>query len=791
MTVATTTNVTVLEGNDVATVFPFPFKVFEENHLVVTRRVRATGVVDKTYILTTEYTVTGLGTDAGTVTLVAGPLAAAHDIIITRTVPYTQDLDIVNQGGFFPETVEEQLDLTIMQVQQVAEQVERAVLSAPGTAGLVLSGLPDIMIGTDANGTLVELELEDFAGPVGPQGVTGDGNVTPEQFGATGNNIANDRPEWLTMYSYAKINAIKAAKDGAGATYAWWAPTLSLANSYDAFDVAGPCNFLTISHDFILDGNFSTINCKAYNGGSLQSVTQAITGNATWRGNGVNIIGGTAGTSSFGIKRVALSNLKVNGGWTRVTGASAAAELVFSDYLSNKGLRIQDTGIEELYCENVEFTGFGGEVWYLGSLGSANMKTTLVNCRGGNSNQSALNPSGGGTLTVIGGEYGNATIAVESLGGKGQRYIGTRFYNAWQAGFYGAANFNGSGAVSFSQPTNTGNEAEPPFINFDDVVFDNVYQIVAANYLRGDMTLLDTQMVLESLTAGENHDIYLEINCITHKRNNGTFITIQGPPTTTTAYGAGFVKLPRNIHIKVTEYRTKYAVDNGIQTAALIGFQGLVDQASVVIEVVSSETGKITGPNLPLAMPLIVAPSPVGVQLVAGNPLGETTVNTTGGGTAYALAINSPRHGLINTGAAGVVTMTMAAPFAAPGGYAFGQRCRISWNAYSTAGTIFYFAKGGANMQLNADRRLTSREEWIELEWNNYTSKWCEVDFFSNTPDRCTVAQLPAAAAAYSGARMFVTDSNAALGAGIGAIVAGGGAFQVPVVCNGVNWLIG
>lgn len=53
------------------------------------------------------------------------------------------------------------------------------------------------------------------------------------------------------------------------------------------------------------------------------------------------------------------------------------------------------------------------------------------------------------------------------------------------------------------------------------------------------------------------------------------------------------------------------------------------------------------------------------------------------------------------------------------------------------------------------------------------------------------VASLPAASTAIAGMRMAVNNSNAALTAGIGAIVAGGGANVVPVFCDGANWRIG
>jgi hypothetical protein len=54
-----------------------------------------------------------------------------------------------------------------------------------------------------------------------------------------------------------------------------------------------------------------------------------------------------------------------------------------------------------------------------------------------------------------------------------------------------------------------------------------------------------------------------------------------------------------------------------------------------------------------------------------------------------------------------------------------------------------------------------------------------------------TVAQLPAASTALAGTRSAVSNASAALTAGIGAVVAGGGANIVPVFCDGTNWRIG
>lgn len=56
--------------------------------------------------------------------------------------------------------------------------------------------------------------------------------------------------------------------------------------------------------------------------------------------------------------------------------------------------------------------------------------------------------------------------------------------------------------------------------------------------------------------------------------------------------------------------------------------------------------------------------------------------------------------------------------------------------------------------------------------------------------DPVVVASLPAPATR-TGQAMFVTDASATMTAGIGTVVAGGGANKVPVYSDGANWVIG
>lgn len=116
----------IFTGNDITTVFPFSFVVYDETHLKVYEVLIATGV--RTLISAANYTVSGVP-GAGSITYepLGSPLSSLKKLEIHREVPYTQDLDIENQGGFFANTLEQQLDLTTMQIQQLAEESEHYI----------------------------------------------------------------------------------------------------------------------------------------------------------------------------------------------------------------------------------------------------------------------------------------------------------------------------------------------------------------------------------------------------------------------------------------------------------------------------------------------------------------------------------------------------------------------------------------------------------------------------------------------------------------------------------------
>ena len=70
--------------------------------------------------ITAECTISGMGDPRGGTVMVSEPPARGHHIIITRQVPYTQELDLTESGRLSADSLEKRLDLIVMMVQQHA-----------------------------------------------------------------------------------------------------------------------------------------------------------------------------------------------------------------------------------------------------------------------------------------------------------------------------------------------------------------------------------------------------------------------------------------------------------------------------------------------------------------------------------------------------------------------------------------------------------------------------------------------------------------------------------------------
>jgi hypothetical protein len=114
-------------GNGTNTSFPFSFKVFQASDVVVVR-TDLSGV-ETTLTLGTDYTVTVNANQnsnpGGSITTTSAP-ASGFLITLTSDVPYTQQVDLTNQGGFYPNVINDALDKATIQIQQLNEQVSRS-----------------------------------------------------------------------------------------------------------------------------------------------------------------------------------------------------------------------------------------------------------------------------------------------------------------------------------------------------------------------------------------------------------------------------------------------------------------------------------------------------------------------------------------------------------------------------------------------------------------------------------------------------------------------------------------
>lgn len=116
-------------GNGVTVAFPFTFKVFTAVDVLVVKALTSTGV-ETVQTLTTDYTVRlnadQNATPGGTITMLVAP-PTGTTLVATSQVANLQSMDLTNAGGFYPKVLNDALDRATIQMQQVQEQVDRAI----------------------------------------------------------------------------------------------------------------------------------------------------------------------------------------------------------------------------------------------------------------------------------------------------------------------------------------------------------------------------------------------------------------------------------------------------------------------------------------------------------------------------------------------------------------------------------------------------------------------------------------------------------------------------------------
>ena len=122
-------------GNGVARDFSFNFKIFSTDELRVS--VTNAAGAEQVLVFNNDYTVAlnpDQDADAGGVVTLNRALASGSRLVILSDVVMLQPIDMTNQGGFYPDVVNEGLDRATAQVQQLSERMGRSITVPPSYA---------------------------------------------------------------------------------------------------------------------------------------------------------------------------------------------------------------------------------------------------------------------------------------------------------------------------------------------------------------------------------------------------------------------------------------------------------------------------------------------------------------------------------------------------------------------------------------------------------------------------------------------------------------------------------
>lgn len=291
MTLSTTANKVSYTGDGTTVSFAIPFLFLENAHIEAT--LRDVAGAETTWVLNTEFTLTGAGAaSGGTLSVSTSPAdytpASGEALVIRRVVPETQETDYP-EGGAFPAAAHEQaLDKLTMLVQQHSEEIARAP-ALPVSSALTDITVPEPgaseVIRWNAAGTALEtisvaglsasLDAA-IAGPVagqmlahnGTHWVNRAGNVLNiKDFGVVGDGTTDDRASIAAAVAAAASNSLFFP---AGTYLVNSALTLSAGVVYGFANGAKlkPANGVTITIDGYIDaGHWQIFDISA--GGSV------------------------------------------------------------------------------------------------------------------------------------------------------------------------------------------------------------------------------------------------------------------------------------------------------------------------------------------------------------------------------------------------------------------------------------------------------------------------------------------------------------------------------------------
>lgn len=553
----------------------------------------------------------------------------------------------------------------------------------------------------DANGVTIPGHDVDPYVPLPDVATNSSDFVSPEQFGAATeyDPAVNDRPFILLAQAVSEVRQV---------------PLKFMREEY-AIHMPVTGNMFTYSNGgFEILGTAPRTKLVRFgpNGESdpTSFVSTVVTGGGFGPASGID----TGET----ITRSVIRNVTIDGGRTDCYLGTATNWNIY-----DKGFRMQDQAFEKLIFDNVEICNFGGELTFVNGTPGGDCEWHLTDCHFHSSAANTFNAAGMVRVFDTNGRYGNA-YSTENLGGPGSVLNGTEFYDTETCYFAGGPWPSYETFYGYAKRSNT---ATPPWLQLNNVQFNNCENVAIGNWVRGTIYATDSSFFTADTGKVENIDLTIN-NCIDRKNNILPFY-VYGPATDTTEYGNGmptgtYIKPPANsrIHLILTE--SDYARANNYKWGRPFAWLGLVDSSfRVIIEGRARQAPIDVSGGSVLSMPNIEFRD-FDTDASFGDGLNWKGVEcATGSVTKYAIA---PLISLTQTGGPGTSTISVPKNFATVGAYTptyrVGQIIRFIHKG--GAGVTFTFpASDTTNFALSSDRSLTAPEQWADFRMTR-TGKW-------------------------------------------------------------------
>ena len=219
-------------GTGITGPYPVTFKFFEDADLRVT--VADTNGVETVKTLTTDYTVTGAGEQAGGSITFTAAVTNGYSIVIEPKADLTQDTDIKNEGGNLRESIEDRFDRLCREDQVQQNLIDRSIKVQTTDLGSVDSVLPPreagALIGWNDTGTGFANRSASLLAQDAPVTATGSTTarwlsdrfaetINVRDFGAIGDGVTDDTAAIQAAIDHAASMFSEVSFPPAGDTY--------------------------------------------------------------------------------------------------------------------------------------------------------------------------------------------------------------------------------------------------------------------------------------------------------------------------------------------------------------------------------------------------------------------------------------------------------------------------------------------------------------------------------------------------------------------------------------------